>query len=295
MLPGLSFFYPAELVKVIRQECVEVVHVHSGCWFKGALAARICGIHNIIYTLHGASDAQTWLYMQLERIASSFTSSIVVVSDDLAEQMRSAGHIPMNKVSVIINGINTEKFSGIPINKKSGPTLIGTIARLAPVKDFGTLLRAMRIVLDEGADVTLDLIGDGSERERLEQLTVELGISDRVRFPGFQRDTPQRLAEMDIFVLSSLSEGTSISILEAMSSGKPIVATAVGGNTALVKEGKNGFLVPSSDPPALARALLRLIDDEDLRILMGKENRLKAQSEYGLHAMTLQYEKLYVQ
>jgi glycosyltransferase involved in cell wall biosynthesis/MoaA/NifB/PqqE/SkfB family radical SAM enzyme len=293
MVPMLSFLYPAALVTAIRRAGADVVHVHSGCWFKGAMAARICGVKRVIYTLHGARYARTWLFKLMERIAAKFTSRIVVVSHDLAAQLRHAGHIPMEKVSVIINGINTEKFSAIPLRSHAGTIRIGVIARLEPVKDLGTLLRAMRILFDEGADATLDLIGDGSERADLERLSMELGITDRVRFFGFQRDTPQRLADIDIFALSSLSEGTSISILEAMAAGKPIVATAVGGIPALVEEGKNGFLVPSSDPAAFARALLWLIRDEDLRERMGEENRLKAQKEYGLMPMTIQYEKLY--
>lgn len=293
MIPGFSFLYPSALVKVIRQTGPDVVHVHSGCWFKGALAARICGVKNVIYTLHGASYARTRFGQLLERIAARFTSGIVVVSEDLVEQLRGAGHIPMDKVSVVINGIDTEKFASIPLHKSAGTTRIGTIARFAPVKDLSTLLCAFRIVLNNGADATLALIGNGPEWDHLTQLAAELHMTDRVQFPGFQRDTPHRLAEMDIFALSSLSEGTSISILEAMASGKPIVATAVGGNPVLVVDGINGFLVPSSDPPALARALLRLIADEELQVHMGKVNRLKAQREFGLGTMIIKYEKLY--
>jgi L-malate glycosyltransferase len=293
MIPVLSFLYPAALVKAIRGADADVIHVHSGCWFKGALAARICGAKKILYTLHGATYARTWFLKLLEHISARYTSRIVVVSDDLVGQLRNAGHIPMEKVSVIINGIDMERYSAIPARTTAGPVRIGVIARLDKVKDLGTLLRSIRILIDEGADITLDLIGDGSERAYLEQLAVELGITDRVLFTGFQRDIPQRLAGFDIFALSSISEGTSISILEAMAAGKPIVATAVGGNPALVTDGENGFLVPASNPQAMAQALMRLICDEGLRVRMGELNRLKANREYGLKSMMLQYEKLY--
>jgi glycosyltransferase involved in cell wall biosynthesis len=293
LLPVISFFYPAALVRVIRQAGADVVHVHSGCWFKGALAARICGVKTIIYSLHGATYARTWILKLMERIAAHFTTRIVAVSHDLAVQLCHAGHVPMDKVSVIVNGIDTDKFNVAPEQESAGPIRIGTIARFAPVKDLGTLLRAIRIVLDDNVDVALDLIGDGPERANLEQLSHDLGIFSRVRFHGFRRDTPQRLAELDIYALSSLSEGTSISLLEAMAAGKPIVATAVGGNSALVDEGENGFLVPSSNPPALACALLKLIRDERLRMRMAESNRVKAHQLFSLKAMTSHYEKLY--
>jgi glycosyltransferase involved in cell wall biosynthesis len=127
----------------------------------------------------------------------------------------------------------------------------------------------------------------------LEELALELGITNRVTFPGFQRDTPKRLAGIDIFALSSLTEGTSISILEAMAAGKPIVATVVGGTPALVEDGKNGFLVPPSDPEAMAQALLRLVQDEDMRMRMGAASRFKVVREHNLASMTQQYEQLY--
>ncbi len=293
MLPVVSFLYPAALIKVIRRCGADVVHVHSGCWFKGAAAARICGVRRIIYTLHGATSAKTFSLRLMERIAAKVTSEIVVVSHDLQEQLRLSGHIPMEKVSVIVNGVDIERFSAVSPRAAADHVRIGAIARLQKVKDLGTLLRAVRILKDEGENATLELTGDGPERQALERLSVELGIADRVQFLGFRRDTPQRLAEIDIFALSSLSEGTSISILEAMAAGKPVVATRVGGNPALIEEGENGFLVPAADPAALAGALRQLIRNGELRAGMGEKNRLKAIRLYSVKAMTEQYEKLY--
>jgi glycosyltransferase involved in cell wall biosynthesis len=200
----------------------------------------------------------------------------------------------MEKVSVIINGVDSGKFAMTTRAKSpSAPIRIGTVARLEPVKDHATLLQAMRVLVDKGADVQLEIIGDGSSRQSLEQLVKDLGLNDLVRFLGAQRDIPSLLAGIDIFALSSLSEGTSISILEAMAAGKPVVATAVGGNPALVHDDKNGLLVPPSDPEALAEALLWLIKDEELRLRIGKVNRNMAELKFGKSTMTRLYECLY--
>lgn len=294
LTPIISFLYPAPLVKILKQVGADVVHVHSGCWFKGVVGARLCGVKRVIYTLHGATYGRRFVETLLERIAASLTSRIITVSDDLSLQLKEAGHLPMEKVAVIINGIDTERFALVTGHPVSGRVRIGIIARLDPVKDLETLLRALRLLIDMGGRADLDIVGDGPERERLEALSAELGLGSHVTFHGFQRDTPQRLAKIDIFVLSSLREGTSISILEAMAAGKPIVATAVGGNPALVEDEVNGLLVPPSDPAALAQALKRLIEDEGLRVQMGQANRHKARQKFGLTAMTRQYERLYV-
>lgn len=293
MVPIWSFLYPGPLVSALRRVGAEVVHVHSGCWFKGAWGARLGGAKKVIYTLHGATYGRTFIPKLLERVAALLTNKIITVSENLAEQLLVSGHLPMDKVAVIINGIQTARFRSIPLSPQRDSVRIGVIARFEPVKDLGTLLRAMKILHDEGVRATLELIGDGSEKESLERLTVELGLGEVVRFPGFQRDTPQRLAQIDIFALSSLTEGTSISILEAMAAGKAIVATAVGGNPALVEEGVNGLLVPASDPAALAQALKRLIGDEPLRVKMGVVNKERAQSQYDVQVMTRKYEELY--
>jgi len=121
----------------------------------------------------------------------------------------------------------------------------------------------------------------------------ELGLSSVVTFHGFRRDIPEVLRDIDIFALSSLSEGTSITLLEAMASGKPVVVTDVGGNPAIVEQGVNGFLVPPAEPDALAQALLKLAEDSELRHSMAAANINKVTERYSIQAMTRQYEILY--
>jgi len=296
MAPLLSFAYPANLMKLIRDFRIDVVHVHSGCWHKAALAARLCGIRNVLYTEHGRIFPDSPAVMFLDRLYSPLTRHVVVVSDNLAKYMCSDIGIPARKISVIINGIDVERFRPArcpPV--KTDKLRIGIIARLAPVKDITTLVRAMVIVNQNNPDLLLSIVGDGPERYLLESLVKELGLSSVVGFHGFRRDIPEVLREMDIFTLCSLSEGTSITLLEAMASGKPVVVTNVGGNPAIIKMGVNGLLVPAGEPDSLAQALLKLAEDSELRQSMGVANINRVTEKYSIQAMTRKYEALYRQ
>lgn len=294
MTPMLSFAYPGKLVKLIRDYHIDVVHVHSGCWHKAALAARMCGIRNVIYTEHGRIFPDSRAVMFLDRIYALLTRHVVVVSDNLAEYMCSVVGIPTKKISVIINGIDVERFRIARCPSATDDNLrIGIIARLAPVKDIATLVRAMAIVHQHNPNLLLSIVGDGPERDFLESLVNELGLSSIVTFHGFRRDIPSVLKDIDIFTLCSLSEGTSITLLEAMASGKPVVVTEVGGNPAIVEPGVNGFLVPPGEPDTLAKALLQLADDSELRQSMAATNINKVTERYSIQAMTRHYEALY--
>lgn len=293
MVRVLSFIYPAELIHIIRKYKADVVHIHSGCWHKGALAARLAGVRNIIYSEHGRTFPDSRKVMLLDRLYSPLTKYVVAVSENLADYMAKEVGIPTRKILVIINGINIERFSDAAREEDCGPIRIGIIARLAPVKDIATLMRAMVEVLRCHPEVVLAIIGDGPERMALEALVVELGIGTSVEFHGFRRDIPAVLREIDVFTLSSLSEGTSITLLEAMAAGKPVVVTNVGGNPAIVKDGENGFLVPPANPAKMAEALVALIENSELRQQMKTANMSLVAQHYGVRTMTEQYQLLY--
>jgi glycosyltransferase involved in cell wall biosynthesis len=293
MIPVLSFLLPLELLRVIRAHRPAVVHVHSGCWSKGVMAARLAGVRNIIFTEHGRLVPDSRKVILLDRVYSRITTHIVAVSEALAQYLVEVVRVPKAKVLVIINGVNVERLRTAARRGDEGPVRIGIIARLAPVKDLGTLLRAMKRVVMRSPETELLVVGDGPERAALESLSAELGITGKVRFTGFRRDIPAVLSEIDIFTLSSLSEGTSITLLEAMAAGKPVVVTDVGGNPAIVEEGVNGFLVPASSPEALADALVRLAGNRELRMTMWQANTRKVEERYGIRAMVQQYQRLY--
>jgi glycosyltransferase involved in cell wall biosynthesis len=232
--------------------------------------------------------------MFLDRLYGPLTRHVAVVSDSLAEYMCGTVGIPSKKISVIINGIDVERFLSSQTFSTSGDRLrIGIIARLAAVKDIATLVRAMAIVHQHNPSLLLSIIGDGPERGYLESLVNELGLSSVVTFHGFRRDIPEVLREIDIFTLSSLSEGTSITLLEAMASGKPVVVTNVGGNPSVVEQGVNGILVPAGEPDLLAQALLKLASDSKLRQSMATANINRVTECYSIQAMARHYEALY--
>jgi glycosyltransferase involved in cell wall biosynthesis len=163
------------------------------------------------------------------------------------------------------------------------------VARLAPEKDIGTLIRAFQILVPKFSDVELVVVGDGVERKKLEALA----LGANVRFLGSRDDIPELMRSFDVFVLASLTEGISLTLLEAMAASKPIVATNVGGNPEVVVDGVTGFLVPSQDPQAMADKILLLLNDPQLAQRMGIAGRRRVEQNFSLERMTDEYEKVY--
>jgi glycosyltransferase involved in cell wall biosynthesis len=227
---------------------------------------------------------------------------VVAVSVPLREHLVRKARIPASRVVTIINGIDTTHFaprrrSGILRESLGiGPDvpLIGCVARLDPVKNHVLLLEAMALLVRQIPDARLALVGDGPLRDALREQAGDLGLEGKVLFAGTLADTATAYRDLDIFVLPSVSEGTSISVLEAMASGTPIVATAVGGTPRLLG-GDCGVLVPSGDARAMAEAIQHLLADPIGRIRMARAAREQVSEEFGHAAMVRAYEKLYRQ
>jgi glycosyltransferase involved in cell wall biosynthesis len=257
------------------------------------MAGWLAGVKTIIYTDHGRSFPDSWKTILLDRIYSRITHHVVAVSGQLAEYLHTVVRLDRRKIRVIINGIDTRSFVPLTSGVFHPVRRIGIIARLVPVKDVATLLRAFKLVREKFPGIRLDVVGDGPERGSLEILAEELSISSSVMFHGFRRDIAAVLQEIDIFVLSSRSEGTSITLLEAMAAGKPVVVTNVGGSSAVVENGVNGFLVPSQNVEYMAAALHQLVNDDDLRNKMSMNNIASVDRQYSIRSMVRSYEKLY--
>ena len=174
-----------------------------------------------------------------------------------------------------------------------GTRLVGTVGRLNPVKDQSTLLRAFSRVHGGMADTALVLVGDGTLREALEAEAVALGIADAVRFLGDRGDVDVLLPGFDVFVLSSRSEGYSMALLEACAAGLPIIATDVGGNREIVRDGVNGRVVAAGSEVVLAEAIASLLRDGDAAAAMGQAGRDWALREASVAAMMQRYDALY--
>ena len=206
-----------------RARAPDILHVHSGCWLKSAIAGRLAGVFPIIHTAHGFVPALSWKERLLERTAVPLTHHVVAVSDHLKADLVGRG-IPSRKISVITNGIDTALFdvrqpNGI-LRRRLGLSpstcIVGTVARLEPIKNQAMLLDAIASARKAGCDCTAVLIGEGSLRPQLEQRARELGVVDSIHFWGIEADVAALYPEFDIFTLTSTAEGTSISLLEAM-------------------------------------------------------------------------------
>ena len=300
----LSLLRPASLARDIARLAPDVAHIHSGVWFKSARAASMAGVPRRIYTDHGRQHPDPLTYRVLDRRASAKTHTVVAVSDALRDHLAQFVVRP-DAITVIRNGVDTELYRPRPrdvslhaeLGLAPDTPMLGSIGRLEPVKGYEVMIAAFAELLRAWPTATrpaLIVVGDGSERARLERDAAALGIADAVHFRGWRSDIDRYLSAFDLFTMSSHSEGTSVSLLEAMSSGLCPVVTHVGGNAAVLGEGLAHRLVPADDPGALAAAWRAALDDPAARARDAVAARVRIVSEFSLDAMVRAYEHLYV-
>jgi glycosyltransferase involved in cell wall biosynthesis len=230
-------------------------------------------------------------------VLSHAPSEVVTVSAELRHHLVAEG-FDARQVNVIYNGIDIGPMPTVDARRRIRTELaipddalvIGTIARLDPVKDLGTLLHAM--AQDQSGRQLLLVIGDGAERRRLEHDARGLGVGSSVRFLGHRDDARELLSACDVYANSSISEGISLTILEAMAAGLPVVATEVGGTPEIV-DASTGRLVPARDPRGLAAALAAIAADESLRRTLGRHARARVEERFTLDRMVREYRDAY--
>lgn len=281
----------AQLVDDMKSDRVQIVHTHNTyAQFYGAIAAKGAGVPVVLNTQHGRGCGNGWRARTQFKVANRFTQRIVGVSHDAANLCREQDRFSKSKITTIWNGINLDRFTYR--GPQRTPTAI-SVARLSAVKDLSTLIRATRLVLPQVPDFRLRIVGDGPERATLEALIAELHLGTHVELLGERQDVPELLAQSGFFVSSSLSEGISLTLLEAMAVGLPIVATAVGGNPEIVLDGQTGRLAPAGDPEALARAIVAMCGERDLWTAMGLLGRQRVEQQFEIRQMVRSYESLY--
>ena len=279
------------LVQCFREQACDVVHTHNTyAHFYAAAAARWAKVPVIINTQHGRGCGPGWKARSQFRIANRFADRVVGVSQDAARLCREQDPRSATKTIAIHNGIDVDRFTFHGPNVNANAI---TVARLSPEKDFPTLLRAVHLASRDVPEFRLKIVGDGSERESLETLTRELQIEEHVEFLGERNDVPDLLARSGFFVSSSLTEGISLTLLEAMSVGLPVLATAVGGTPEIVVEEQTGHLVPAGDPTALAAAIVELCAHRDAWPAMGQLGRQRVEQHFSIRTMIREYETLY--
>ncbi|MCE2952994.1 MAG: glycosyltransferase [Gemmatimonas sp.] len=293
------------LVPVLREVRPTVVHTHNSApLIYGAPSARWCGVRRIVHTDHGRVLPDRRHIMIAERWAASVVHAMVAVSAPLAEQLAAHLHIGPHKLHVIVNGVNAvvpvapaqrDRTRAAWFGATDGP-IVGLAARLVWEKGLNVLLAAWPQVLAVHPGARLLIGGDGPERAALERIIEQQALGASVCMPGMVSDMAAFYSALDVFVLPSVSEGLPLALLEAMSMGLPIVASAVGGMPAALGPSQAGVLVPPSDVAALARALCETLDGlgrADGAIALGARARATFAREFTAEAMTSAYMSLY--
>ena len=296
------------LSRHLRRQNIGLIHSHnSQAHLYGVAASLLTGIP-LVHTKHGQNwpDDPWWVWKS--RQASRLSRCIVAVSDDIARIVTDIERVPRGKVSVIRNGIDMERFSpecgtrnaecGVSeVRKKLGiPAnvfVVGSVGRLAWEKNYELLVRAFGQFHRRAPGSLLVIVGEGPYRDRIQQAAVAAGVADACRLPGQSDDVAVWLQAMDVFCLSSLTEGTSITLLEAGAAGLPAIVTDVGGNAEVVVAGVTGLVVPSLDERALAQAMELLAADRGQRDHMGAAARARVIERYSVDGMVNAYANLY--
>jgi glycosyltransferase involved in cell wall biosynthesis len=283
----------------MQEGSVDIIHTHGyKADLYGYMAARSTG-KPLVATCHNWVGGTTALeiYNRLDRFVLKRFNAIAAVSETVANRMRVLGISP-DKIKAIANGLNVEEFEGcspadLPIREDRDRKVIGIVARLDLQKGFEYLLRAVRDLRKMFPGVILVIVGEGPDRKAIEGMVQEYGLQSNVVLAGQRNDMPGVYAAMDIFVLPSLNEGLPMTLLEAMASSRPVVATRVGAIPSVIADGENGFLVGPRDSAGLKNAISRLLANPDMGRRLGAYAHDWVKQHYTAAAMAQKYRELY--
>lgn len=300
---GNDFLFPFKLARWFSKYKPDIVHTHSwNTLVEGILAARISGVPIVIHGEHGTFP-ESALHRQVQRLFWNRSDLVLSVSEKLKEKLSSSVGFPAEKIHVILNGVEADKFYHSDelreifrrrFNFSQTDFIVGTVGRITPVKNHQMLIKAAVEVKKHTESVHFVLVGFDEREGELQELANQLGVRENIHFLGYQKQVNLMLNGMDIFALTSFSEGCSNVIQEALFAGKPVLATNVGGNPELVKPDLNGYLIESDDHKELAQKILMLKRQPGL-VPKLRENALYfSQANFSLDAMVDQYSKLYL-
>jgi sugar transferase (PEP-CTERM/EpsH1 system associated) len=310
--PGKDPAAYVRLFRLLRKLEPAVVHSRNLGTLDCALVAFLAGVPFRVHGEHGWDvhdpEGKRWKYRMLRRSVSHLVHRFVTVSEEIRQWLVGVVGLPAGKITRICNGVDTTKFrprdaaraphSRLPAAMRvDGAVVIGTVTRFAAIKDPLNLVDAfirLRAATPEiAAALRLVMIGDGELRAQALARLEAAGAADAAWLPGARDDVPELMGDIDVFVLGSLREGISNTVLEAMASGVPVIATATGGNGELIESGQTGELVPVGDADALADAIRRYAADRELRARHGKRARERAVAQFSLTGMVDNYRRLY--
>jgi len=296
-----------QLVSILKDEKITILHAHSSkAGLVGRVAAKLAGTPLVLLTAHNSIFYEEWpswkkfLFAFAERALNRYTDRLITVSEALRGELIERESLDEGKVVTIQNGIETELFETQVercftlrnLNLPLSGQVVGMVARLASQKGVTYFLNAAAM-LARDYKVNFVIIGDGPLHRQLKEEALSLGIEDRVVFTGERDDVPYLLPAFDVFVLSSLTEGFPLTILEAFAAGCPVVATRVGGIPEIIRDNVNGLLVEPADPAGLAIAVASLLSDPDRATAMGQAGKALVKEKFTAAVMVRKVEEEY--
>lgn len=303
--PGIDLACALRLRRFFRREAVGLVHAHQyGPLFYSALARWPSLKLPILFLEHGRDhpDYRRVKRIWANRILLHASDRFVAVGDAVRQALIDFEGLPADRVEVVHNGVDLKRHdldlddrlqARASFGWPEDAMIIMQVARLNRLKDQATALRTIRILHESCPHSRLILVGDGEDRDALEQKCIDLGLTSSVEFLGTRSDVPRLLAAADIFLLTSISEGVPLTLIEAMAASLPCVATRVGGVAEVVSDGETGLLAEAGDAAALARHLNRLAGDPAVREQLGAAGRRRAVARFDAAKMQRRYLEIY--
>ena len=308
--PGHGIWLYPRLYALMRDRRPAIVHTRNLAALEAAVPAWLARVPVRLHGEHGRDetdvDGSKRKYQWMRRIYRPFVSHYFALSRDLASYLRDKVDVPASRVTQVYNGVDVSRFTpsgpvpapinGCPFDPRQH-WIVGTVGRMQTVKDQPNLVRAFIAALVQRPELhdraRLVLVGEGPLREVCRQLLDDAGVADLAWLPGERSDVADVMRGLHCFVLPSLAEGISNTILEAMASALPVIATAVGGNADLVSHGKTGVIVPAADVPSMADAIVRFASAPPRAAAMGRAGRAQVEDRFSLSAMVDTYAQVY--
>jgi len=305
---GNHFNLPLKLARIFKDSNFDLLHTHSwGTLIEGIVGAKLARVPFIIHGEHGTFP-MNFPHNYIQRVFWGLADQVLSVSGELSKRLSAVTHFPEDKIEVIINGVDERKFYPSQklriefrekFNFEETDFIVGIVGRLCHVKNQAMLVRSIAHLVRQGIGIKAVLIGDDLNKEkyqnRLEKLASELEVTKNIHFLGFNKDINLILNGIDVFALTSLSEGCSNVIQEAMFAGRVVIATNVGGNPELVRNNHTGILVESNNDAELSEALKKLMEKPSELKRMEQNAREYALKFFSLRKMVKSYEDIYVE
>ncbi len=300
--PGFDFSLIKNIRDYILFHKIDVLHCHQYTPYIYGLFGTALMPCKVIFTEHGRfyPDRRKLKRVIINPFLSLFTDHITAISSATRDALIRFENFPSHKVKVVYNGITDAKYllprdpnikKSLEIPEKA--FILGTVARLDPIKNQKMMIRALKIIRKTFPETFLIIVGDGPERKSLEHFASELQVSSNVIFTGFREDTHLFYKIMDIFLLTSFSEGTAMTLLEAMASGLPCIATNAGGNPEIVRDRETGFIIPSDNETLLAEKISYLFHEKSMMKNMGQAGRTRFEENFTAKKMAQAYQEIY--